>query len=201
MWSRISHLSFTFQKDILKRLYSSEVLDGIDNETLIQLIENYTKTRSLYKDINDSLIKKKLRLPNCPEAISEKIAQLAIYHRYNVCPSLEISGGDLFIPSSDKYEKIEVKAFTSGGPTSFGPSENWKCIYFVDATHLSEFKTKVYEFRYGNNSQEWLNLPVSKNNTFQDHISQNRRPRIPFSVISKLPHYCIFDGDIHFLLK
>jgi hypothetical protein len=195
------HLLFICQKDTLKRLYSSGGLDGIDSGTLIQLIDNYTKTRSLYKDINDSLMEKKLRMPNFPEAISEKIAQLAIHHHYNIYPSLEISGGDLFIPSSDKYDKIEVKAFTSEGPTSFGPSESWKYIYFIDATHLSEFKAKVYEFRYGNNSQEWLNLPVSKSNTFQDHISQKRRPRIPFSVISKLPHYCIFDGDISILLK
>lgn len=171
-------------------------LDGISIDQLFELVQNYNNTVLLYQKINLNL-EKKIRNPNLPEVISEKIIQLVLLKKYNLYTTCQKKGGDIFLGDI----KIEVKAFTSKGPTSFGPTERWKRIYFLDAIDLNNGNIKIYEFDYANDSKDWLSIQINSKQTFGDQIKQKRRPRIEFSKIKYLPHKCIFDGSIEDLLS
>lgn len=60
-----------------------------------------------------------------------------------------VVGGDLMRPDGTK---IEVKAFSSNAPTSFGPTENWDLIYFVDCTQYMSKKFRVYKCNLSSSS-------------------------------------------------
>jgi hypothetical protein len=92
---------------------------------------------------------------------------------------------------------IEVKAFSSNGPTTFGPTEKWDRIYFLDATRFQDSLFKVYECRLKNTDTRWQQLQVNSRATFEDQARQGRRPRLTFSNIHKqLGSHCklIYQG-------
>jgi len=96
----------------------------------------------------------------------------------------------------------ELKFFSSTGPCSFGPTEKWNVIYFLDGLEYRDFKFKLYKFSLANDSNEWKQLRVNSTETFEDHASVGRRPRLSFNKIkSQLEEHCqlIWEGDIrHF---
>ena len=49
----------------------------------------------------------------------------------------------------------------SDGPTSFGPSESWDYIYFVDCMDFENMNFKVYEIRLSNIHHTWKNIKIS----------------------------------------
>ena len=67
-------------------------------------------------------------------------------------PLWDTDKGDLII--KNKYIKrvirIEVKGFTSSGPSSFGPKEQWDILYFVDGKNINKRKIKIYEIKLSN---------------------------------------------------
>jgi hypothetical protein len=92
---------------------------------------------------------------------------------------------------------IEVKAFSSTGPTTFGPTEKWDRIYFLDATQFNDSVFKVYECKLKNTSHIWQQLRVNKGETYGEHAKQGRRPRLCFSdICQQLGTNCklIFEG-------
>jgi hypothetical protein len=173
------------------RKYKFSKLDGITTKDLEELIDAYISLNKKYKEINKKLVKK-IRRVNLPENISEKIVQLALYHKYGFYTTTQKSGGDIFIGNI----KLEVKGFISNGPTSFGPTEKWERIYFVDAKNIEEKMVKIYEFKYSNDSPEWINIKMNSKETYGEQCIQGRRPRIKFDEIKYIPHQCIFDGKI-----
>lgn len=77
-------------------------------------------------------------------------------------PSWNTDKGDLVINKKNiPFYQIEVKGFMSDGPSSFGPTENWDCIYFVDCKDFVCKKFKVYEIRLSNKSEIWENIRIS----------------------------------------
>jgi len=78
---------------------------------------------------------------------------------------------------------IEVKAFSSTGPTTFGPTEKWDRIYFLDATQFNDSVFKVYECKLKNTNHIWQQLKVNKGETYGEHAKQGRRPRLCFTDI------------------
>ena len=121
------------------------------------------------------------RRPNIPEGLSESLA-CHILSTYYSSPFLKGNTGDLVDSTGLKYE---VKCFSSAGPTSFGPTEEWYSLVFVDLTKYKEGMVSVHEFPYSNHSSEMRNLPVNRKETFEMQAKNGRRPRITFSEFEK----------------
>lgn len=138
----------------------------------------------------------KYRLPNFPEDISENIAKHLIHFAEGkICRRLK-TGGDL----TDEHEnKIEVKCFTSTGPSSFGPKERWDVLYFLDGSDYINKNFKLYRVDCSNDCVTFQNLRVNKTTTFGTQCQQGRRPRICFQEVEKqLQDYItlVFEGNI-----
>lgn len=168
-------------------------------QDLKKLIHNFRNTYKLYSAINEKYKKnhKSLRKPNFPSEISENICAYAIQAIYGYIPCWNRKqSGDLFYDG----KRIEVKAFNSKGPCSFGPTENWDIIYFVDCTlfdrgHMGHYI--VYEINLKNTSNEWKTLLVNNTTTFADVVKTGKRPRQTFEKIrAHLGDNCvnIFNG-------
>lgn len=124
-------------RGFLTRRKLLKIKDNISIDILNELIKNYNQTIELYSTVNKKL-KKKIRMPNLPEVISENIAKYAIRRKYHILGTWNCSS-DLKVLNKN----IQVKGFTSSGPSSFGPDTKWDFLCFVDAT-----KIKNKEFKY-----------------------------------------------------
>lgn len=116
-------------------------------------------------------------------------------------PDWNTPKGDLVLCDN----QIEVKCFTSTGPTSFGPSENWDCIYFVDGTDFKNKNFKIYEILLSNKDDVWKNIVFTKSNkseTYGSIVEQNKRGKLRanfYKIIKPQTNdYCnlIFDDNI-----
>jgi len=166
----------------------------MDLKTILELLKHYNKYCYTLKQINKELTVRKIRLPNFPSEISENIAKICFYKKYNDLPSWNTDKGDLILEDG---RRIEVKGFSSRGPTSFGPTEKWDIIMFVDCIKAHKCHFKVYIAFLANDSKEWQALKVNKKQTFKDQCLQKRRPRLAFSRIQQqIKLTKIFDGPL-----
>lgn len=149
--------------------------------------------------LNDQLESKKIRKPNFPSEISENIVKF-VYNKNNKnLAKWDVKGGDLITLDG---LKIEVKAYSSNGPTSFGPTEKWDILYIVDAKRYLDKRFKVYEINLKSSNIIIQNLKVSKLETYEQQCKSGRRPRInPINLIEQLGNNCnlIFNDTIHSL--
>lgn len=138
----------------------------------------------------------KVRLPNMPEHISENIVKFIIHHHAgDKTSSWNCKKGDLY---SQVEKQQECKTFTSDGPPSFGPNEEWDVIYFLDARKWLEDRYVLYRVGLSNRSDEWRNIKVNKQQTFADQCQQNRRPRITWDALyPQIASHCtkVFEGS------
>lgn len=147
-----------------------------------------------------------IRLPNMPEDISENIVKFILHHHPGefqdktskwtkaVMEKGQKITGDLV---SDKEKTQECKCFTSDGPPSFGPNENWDVIYFLDARQWLDDKFVLWRVPLSNKSPEWKAIKMNKNETAEDQNAQGRRPRITWeSLRPQISAHCqiIFEG-------
>lgn len=185
-----------------KTTLKNTINDGMTFELLAKCIDNYNSTVTFENEINKQLKYKKIRQTNFLSHISENIAKFAYYKKHNIMPTWDTKTGDLEIKSNKKKLKIEVKGSInlSNGPPTFGPTEKWNIILFVDAINTMKKRYIVYEFNISNASDKWKNLKINKTQTFEDQCKQKRRPRLKFSEIKKqLLNDCviIFNGHIN----
>ena len=145
-----------------------------------------------------------IRCQNPPEDITENIAKFVI-RKCNLGPHCKWAKcvgkeGDLVAGVMDDESegpihgicKIEVKAFMSTGPCSFGPRKEFDRICFVDLRNMMEDDIQVWYVNLTNNSHEWKNMKVNKNQTFQDQCAQGRRPHIEWAKIySQIQDHCV----------
>jgi len=185
-----------------QRALNKKKKDGMTMELLNRCIDVYNDTIIHEKMINTILKRKKIRLSNFPSHISENIAKFAIYKKYNILPSWDTQKGDLCMQLTSKNQlQLEIKGSIDleKGLSTFGPTERWDYIYFVDGKDTLFKYYKVYEIQLSNENILWKNMQISKTETYQDQCYQRRRPRIPFSEIKKqLGSKCqlIFDNNI-----
>jgi len=135
-----------------------------DNYTIKLLntcLDKYIRDLDFTKKINLHVSKKKRRNENFPSDISENIVKFAIAKKYGVMPCWDTDKGDLIIKKKNIFIQIEVKGFTSNGPTSFGPTENWDRIYFVDGMNIRNKIFKVYEIPLSNTCEIWRSIRIS----------------------------------------
>ena len=174
-----------------------------DNYTftiLNECLEKYISALDFNKKINLLMSNKKRRNENFPSDISENIVKFAIARKYNIMPCWDTKKGDLVINKKDIFKQIEVKGFTSPGPSSFGPKEMWDWIYFVDGIDIRNKKIKVYEIKLSNTSEIWRYIKITKTETYGEQCDRRVRPHCGFEKIFKpqLGDHCklIFDGHI-----
>jgi hypothetical protein len=141
------------------------------------------------------------RLPNFPECISENIVREYINHKEKRICICSQSGGDLEIIDKISNIKVEVKCFTSSGPTSFGPTEKWNELYFIDATKFMNNEFKIYKINLSNNSDKFKSIKINSTETFEDQCKNGKRPRLGFKLLCdqllndvKL----VYDGSLYF---
>lgn len=175
--------------------------DDMTPDLLMICIDAYIKTIETERHINKFLKNKKIRISNFPSHISENIVKFAIKKKYGIFASWDITPGDIIINSDNQYLNIEVKGSInlSNGPCSFGHSEKWDIIYFLDGVDIIDKKFKIYEIKLSNDSPLWKLIKINKTQTFYDQCLQKRRPRIRFEEIkTQLGDLCqlFFDGHI-----
>lgn len=168
---------------VRKKLTSNT--DSLTAEILEKMLDQFILYTDTIANINKKLKNKKLRMPNFPSEISENIAKYAIYKKYKVCPNWDTKNGDLIINNKYINKKIEIKAFSSKGPTSFGPTEKWDFLYIVDATKYKKKFFVVYEIKLPNDCDIFSNLKLNKSETYKNQCDQKRRPRICFNDLHK----------------
>jgi hypothetical protein len=179
----------------LTRKNNRKLKDDFTLDILKKYLNTYIKYNKILSKQNKKLSKKKIRMPNFPSEISENIVKFIILKTKNICPTWYTKSGDLCL--LDK--KIEVKGFRSSGPTSFGPTEKWDILYFIDCTNYINKKFKIYEIMLSNKDKRWKNIKVNKEETLKDQSKQKRRPRLKFqSIKEQLGKHCklIFNGSI-----
>lgn len=182
-------------RGVLTRRHLRDPKDNMTLEFVEQILDNYNDKYLFTKKLNKLLSKKKIRNTNFPSEISENIVKFCLFKKYNIMGCWDTNDGDLIL--LDK--KLEIKGFSSAGPSSFGPTEKWDTLYFVDCMDHIHKNFKVYEINLSNKSEQWKNIYVNSGQTFYDQCCQKRRPHIKFRDIEKqLCGKCklIFDGNI-----
>jgi hypothetical protein len=155
------------------------------------------KRREIYENMT-----KKQRQPNFPEDVSENIVRQAIILFEYVDCKWNIPRGDL--KKIDKFgniTKIEVKCFSSTGPSSFGPNETWDELYFLDGTKFMSNHFKIYKIKLSNTDDLIQKFPLNKDGTtFGQQCIGLRRPRFLFKqLMTYIPEHIevIFSGTIN----
>lgn len=107
--------------------------------------------------------------------LSENIVKFVIHSRGDTTCTWGGVNGDL----RSAVENIqEVKSITSiNSPTSFGPTQPWNVIYFLDASNWREDLFIVYRISLPNTHTFWKTLPMNKKETKGEQSDDKRRPR------------------------
>ena len=165
-------------------------------------LDHYIVCLKFTNDMNLRMSEKKIRNVNFPSDISENITKLAIFAKYSIMSCWDTDKGDIIINKKDIFKQIEVKGFMSKGPTSFGPTEKWDWIYFVDGLDVRNKNFKIYEIKLSNTSETWRSIKINKEETYGEIADKNQRGKLRgyFYTIFKpqLGCHCklIFDGHI-----
>jgi len=195
-------------RGFLVRNKNKQLKDCIGKKILLHMLKihiiNHNLLDKVNKEIKDMSNKngikkcKICRHNNFPSHISENIAKFAIYKKYKIMPNWNTVNGDLTLCN----RRIEIKAFSSKGPTSFGPTENWDYIYFVDCLDFTSYKFKIYELKFSNTSDIWSGIKLNKNDTYKDIVDKNQRGKLRScfsSIYEQIKNHTnlIFDGHIN----
>ncbi len=175
---------------------SKQINTNNDNYTKEVLMEQYYLHKNYVKNRIETTKKLgvKVRLPSIPEDISENIIKFILHSKLNDISSRWNCSGDLI---SEKEGKQECKCFTSDGPASFTPSSEWNIIYFLDARDWLNDKFVLFRIPLKRSSDEWKNIKVNKNQTFEDQCKQGRRPRLTWDALEiQLNIFCekVYEG-------
>jgi hypothetical protein len=137
-----------------------------------------------------------IRNQNPPEDITENIVKFLIKNKENdatvkwakaVCLN-----GDLYSDNYDHEYPIEIKAFTSDGPSSFGPKKKFGVIYFLDMRGWLKDVFILWKVNVSSNSPEWKQIKMNKTQTNADQCEEGRRPHISWDNIhSQIAEKCV----------
>jgi hypothetical protein len=163
--------------------------DNYTYEILNRCLDKYISDLKFNNEINLIMSEKKRRNENFPSDISENIAKLVIFAKYSIMPCWDTAKGDIIIDKKDIFKQIEVKGFMSTGPSSFGPTEKWDWIYFVDGIDIRNKNFKVYEIRLSNESEIWKNIRISGQD-FSDEDIPNLPDNMSVLTNHKLKELC-----------
>jgi hypothetical protein len=172
--------------------------DSIDKYTTNILTRRYTQ----YRDSCLLTIQMKeecglnIRGQNPPEDITENMTKEIIRIHEGDSSCLWAKGvnksGDLISNTFTEENPIEVKAFSSDGPSQFGPDKNFGVLYFLDMRKWLKNQFVLWKVNLSNESPEWKNVKVNKTETMEQQCSQGRRPRIGWvSLYPQIKEHCV----------
>jgi len=151
-----------------------------------------------------------IRLPNFPEDVSENMAKFIIHFHVGDTTSkwtkcIRKKGENLPGDLRSEVESIqEVKAFTSAGPTTFGPKTVWNVIYFLDARDWLSDKYILWRCSIPKPSDKWKSLDLSKKETEEAKTGKGNRPHIKWtSLYPQIKDYTtkIFEGSLEDIFR
>jgi len=189
---------------IINDKYSKEIL--IDKYSKEILTDRFINFKNMYiKD--EELIKNGLpiRHQNTPEDITENITKFIIrkYENDKNCVWCKVVDkkfgltGDLYSNKYDKNAPIEVKSFTSNGPSQFGPGKKFGVLYFLDLRKWLNNEIILWKVNLNDLSDEFKNIKVSKTQTMKQQFDEGRRPHISWSnIYPQISTFCekIYEG-------
>jgi len=176
-----------------------------DNYTIEILIKRYNNYKNTYI-YDEELIKNGLNIrhQNTPEDITENIAKFIIRKIENInclwCKGVDKKyklTGDLYSDLYDKSKPIEIKAFTSNGPSQFGPDKKFSVLYFLDLKNFLQNKIILWKVNLNSDSDEFKEIKINKNQTMNEQFLQGRRPHISFdNIYPQIINFCekIYEG-------
>jgi hypothetical protein len=183
---------------------TNEILNDMYDENILK--SRFTNFKNMYIS-DEQLIRNGLpiRHQNTPEDITENITKFIIRKYENDTSCVWCKGvdkkygltGDLY---SNKYEKsapIEVKSFTSSGPSQFGPDKKFGVLYFLDLRQLLNDKIILWKVNLNYLSDEFKNIKVNKFQTMVEQLLEGRRPRISWNDMHpQISEFCekIYEG-------
>ena len=92
---------------------------------------------------------------------------------------------------------IEVKSFTSNGPSQFGPDKKFAVLYFLDLRKWLNNEIVLWKVKLNHSSDTFKNIKVSKTETMEDQFIKGRRPHVSWDKIHpQISDYCekIYEG-------
>ena len=107
---------------------------------------------------------------NIPEAITEAVVCL--------CTGAKLKSGtkgDILLPD-DQIGEVKATTLDQNDLTSFSPTSPFDNLYFVRFSFEDPYKYFVYDLHMSR--EDLLNLKVNSNETFGDHSTGKRRPRL-----------------------
>jgi hypothetical protein len=171
------------KKNINNDMSMEDLKDTIDD---LLVLTRRLKGRFEHKNVQ-------YRLPNFPEHISENMVMRIIQQTDTSCT--RSCSGDLY---SSLQGKIEVKCFTSVGPSTFGPKCNWDVIYFLDAMEWTNNHFVLYKINLKNSSEEWKKIKMTKGESYADKCHAKVRPHLKWSLLyPQISEHAeiVFDGS------
>jgi hypothetical protein len=152
-----------------------------DKYTEAILRKRYNRYRDNY--IFDSELISSTSLPirhqNPPEDITENITKFIIINHDNdpSCKWAKGLGlkGDLY---SEKYNidtPPEVKAFTSDGPSQFGPKKKFGVLYFLDMRKWIDDIIILWRVNLTNDSPKMKQIKMNRTQTHEEQCLEGRR--------------------------
>jgi hypothetical protein len=181
--------------------------DELESDIIKELLNKYIGYNGYIEDINQQYPHlKNIRRSNFPSEISENLVRMILYNKLNIESTWQTTSGDLSYYDEDICNKIEVKCFSSAGPISFGPNENWEKICFLDAIDYGNNNYTCHMSNLPKSSEIWKNININKTNTFEMVCKSGKRPRINFNkLIKELKNQnyemdIIFKGNINEIL-
>lgn len=186
-----------------KKQITKIINDKYSEEILIDRFKNF---KNMY--ISDAeLIKNGLpiRHQNTPEDITENITKFIIRKYENDKTCVWCKGvdkkfgltGDLYSNKYDKNAPIEVKSFTSNGPSQFGPGKKFGVLYFLDLRKWLNNEIILWKVNLNDLSDEFKNIKVSKTQTMKEQFDEGRRPHISWcNIYPQISNFCekIYEG-------
>lgn len=187
-------------------LETSDICFLNDNYDKSILIKRFTNFKNSYLS-DEELIQGglKIRHQNTPEDITENITKFIIRKYENDISCVWCKGvdkkyglsGDLYSNKYDVKAPIEVKSFTSNGPSQFGPDKKFGVLYFLDLRQWINNKIILWKVNLNYLSDEFKNIQVSKAQTMEQQIREGRRPHISWNnIYPQISSFCekIYEG-------
>ena len=149
-----------------------------------------------------------IRHQNTPEDITENIAKFIIRNIENDNSCVWCKGihkkhgltGDLYSSKYSKTHSIEIKSFTSNGPSQFGPNKKFGVLYFLDMRNWLNDQIILWKVNLNSDSQEFKNIKINKTQTHEDQCLEGRRPRMNWErIYPQIKDHCekIYDGTFN----
>lgn len=173
--------------------------DDFTPEKLQELASFFINFRACETKTNQEKNNYTLRHTNPPEYITENMAKFII-RKTN--PNIKCYWAKCIGQSGDLIQEdgkiIEVKSFTSVGPSSFGPKKKFDSIYFLDLRNwIDKNNIILWKVNLTNESYEWKNIKMNKKQTNQDQCNEGKRPHISWdNIYVQIKDHCeqIYNG-------